>query len=210
MTGRHLRQFARPACRWSGWRIAIGRCTRGVAAVEFALVAPVFLLLLMGAFDMAQMVYGKSVLHGAVQHAARTSTLEGADTSEADAKVAEMIVPILPGARVDSTRTSYFDFADIGRPEAWNDANRNGTCDNGETFTDENRNGIWDVDVGEAGNGGANDVVLYEVVVTYNPVFPIPFSTLDEGERKLKATAVKKNQPFAHQEAYGSEAGVCE
>lgn len=184
--------------------------TQGIAATEFALVAPVFLLLLMGIFDIAHMAYTKSVLHGAVQNAARTSSLETANTQEADRKVERAVLTLLPGGRVESTRTSYYDFSDIGRPEPWNDANGNGVCDNEENFTDQNRNGSWDQDVGENNNGGANDVVLYEVTATYRPIFPIPFSTLDDGERQLIASAVKKNQPFATQTEYGSDVGTCD
>ena len=188
-------------------RIAADR--EGNAIIEFAILAPVFLLLLLGTFDLGQMVYGRAVLHGAVQEAARTSSLETANTDEADQKVEDIILPILPNATVTSSRVSYLDIADIGRPEAWNDLDDSGTCNDGETFTDENRNGVWDADVGKSGNGGANDVVLYTVTVDYQPVFKVPFME-QEDQRTLSATAVKKNQPFADQNDYGSDAGACD
>ena len=47
----------------------------GAVLIEFALVAPVFLMLIMGTFDLGQMAYGKSVLEGAVQKAARDSEI---------------------------------------------------------------------------------------------------------------------------------------
>ena len=119
-------------------RIAQDR--EGNAILEFAILAPVFLLLLLGTFDIGQMVYGRAVLHGAVEEAARSSSLETANTQVADEKVENALAPILPNASVESSRLSYFDFTDIGRPEAWNDANDDGTCNDGETFTDENRN----------------------------------------------------------------------
>jgi len=106
---------------------------RGSAITEFALVAPVFLMLVLGVFDVGQMLYGKVLLNGAVQQAARSSTLEGADTEKADAMVHKIVSPILPGAEITSKRVSYYDFVDVGRAERWNDGNGNGTCDEDET-----------------------------------------------------------------------------
>ncbi len=182
---------------------------KGNVIIEFALLAPVFLLLLLGTFDLGQMIYAKAMLHGAVEAAARSSSLETANTAVADTKVKGEIAPILPGATMTTKRVSYFDFADIGRPEQWNDSNDDGACDDGETFTDENRNGHWDADVGTSGNGGSGDVVLYTVTVTYKPVFAVPLLHNSNGLRTMSATAVKKNQPFADQKEYGSDAGSC-
>lgn len=181
----------------------------GVAALEFGLIAPVFCVLLLGLFDLGQTVYAKSVLEGAVQRAGRSSSLEAADTSVADAQVSAQVLPVVPNATIKSERKSYFDFADIGRAEAWNDADGNGACGNGETFTDENHSGRWDADIGVSGNGGAGDVVIYTVTLSYRPLFRIPFLPKQWGERKLSASTVRKNQPFSDQTSYGSEAGVC-
>jgi hypothetical protein len=66
----------------------------------------------------------------------------------------------LPGVTVTSTRKAYYDFTDIGRAEKWTDSNNNRVCDNGEPYTDENGDGSWNADIGEAGNGDAGDVIL--------------------------------------------------
>ena len=63
----------------------------GMTIVEFALVAPTFLMLLLGTLDIAQLVYAQSVLNGAVQTAAREASLEGADTTAADDLVLQRI-----------------------------------------------------------------------------------------------------------------------
>ncbi len=193
--------------RWHARSLAANR--EGVTATEFAIIAPVFLSLLVGTFDLGQMAYGISVLNGAVQKAARDSALETANTSDADAMVQRMITPVFPNARVSSTRTSYYDFVDIGRPERWNDANNNGDCDLNESYVDENDNGQWDRDIGTEGNGGANDVVVYRVSVSYDPIFKIPFMPEQWSNRTLTSTAIKKNQPFATQQEYGTRSGVC-
>jgi hypothetical protein len=181
-----------------------------VTVVEFALVAPVFLLFLVGGLDLGQMVYGQSVLNGAVQDAARNSTLEGGNIAAIDAEVGLIVRNILPGAKVTGLRKSYYDFTDIGRAEKWNDANGNGTCDNGETYTDENSSGIWESDIGKSGNGGANDVILYTVTATYDPIFEIPI--LPErwrGPVTLQSVTVRKNQPFNNQQKYATVVGTC-
>jgi Flp pilus assembly protein TadG len=167
-------------------------------------------MMIIGLLDIGQMIYGKSVLNGAVEAAARASSLETGDTAAADAIVNARIAPILPGVKVDSKRTSYFDFADIGRAEQWNDADRSGDCNDGEAYTDENGNGAWDKDIGVSGNGGANDVVLYTVTATYEPLFKVPFMPQAWVERSLESTAIRKNQPFATQADYSSTAGTCD
>lgn len=181
----------------------------GVTAVEFSLIAPTFLMLLMGTIDIGQMVYAQSVLNGAVQSAARGASLEGGDTAAADAMVLERVEGIMPGVVLATSRTSYYDFADIERPEQWNDADNNGVCNDGEAYTDENRNGQWDVDIGVSGNGGANDVVIYEVEATYEPLITVPFASESWSTRKLSSTAIRKNQPFSEQADYSSSAGTC-
>lgn len=182
----------------------------GATIVEFAIVVPLFMMLLIGIMDVGQMVYGKSVLTGAVHRAARDSSLETRNTSQADAAVLDAIRPVLPGVKIETTRTSYYDFADVGRPEKWNDTNANGLCDAAETFTDENRNGQWDKDIGQKGSSGsANDVVVYKVTARFKPVFQVPFMPNLWGDRTLSATAVTKNQPFGNQTGYGASAGSC-
>ncbi|WP_338242147.1 TadE/TadG family type IV pilus assembly protein [Aurantiacibacter hainanensis] len=182
---------------------------RGVTMVEFALIAPTFLILLLGTFDIGQMVYAQSVLNGAVQSAARDASLEGGDTDAADALVLQQIEGIMPGVELETERTSYFDFADVERPEQWNDADDNGICNDGEAFVDENANGQWDQDIGVSGNGGANDVVIYTVEASYEPLVKVPFIGEPWSTRTLTSSAIKKNQPFANQEGYSSQAGTC-
>jgi len=185
------------------------RDRRGVAAIEFAIAGPVLIVLLLGVFDIGHLAYLTSVLHGAVQQVARTDALETADTDKADAYVSDIVKGVAPGATIATKRVSYYDFADIARPESWNDKNSNGTCDNSEAYTDENRNGKWDADVGTSDNGGAGDVVLYTVTVTYTPMFFIPFYDKINEDRTLTASAVKKNQPYALQEKYSASTGTC-
>jgi hypothetical protein len=202
----------------------LARQQRGSAVTEFGLIAPVFLMLLMGIYDLTHMVYARSVFDGAVERAAREASLETADTEAADKMVEDSIRPVLPDVALTTQRKSYFDFADIKRAEQWTDnkgkdpsgswidypGRDNGICDYGESYFDENRSGHWDADIGVSGNGGAGDVVMYTVTATYSPLFKIPFMPEAWKTRSMTATAIKKNQPFANQTAYASTAGTCD
>ncbi len=189
---------------------AIADDQTGTTVMEFGLMITVFMTLLLGLFDLGQMTYANAILKGAAQDAARSSSLETGNTTLADAEVADAVSAVAVGATVTSSRVSYFDFEDVERPESWNDANDSGSCDNGEIYTDENGNGEWDADIGQSGNGGAGDVVIYTVNVSYPPLFPNPFLPGGSDARTLSASAVKKNQPFADQATYGAAAGVCD
>ena len=190
------------------WRL-LRHCCAGANAVEFALIAPVFLMMMFQIFNLGQMVYGKVLLAGATEQAARSSALETADTAAADAIVSGIVRKVLINATITSKRVSYNDLDDIGRPERWNDTNNNGTCDANESYVDENRSGTWESDVGASGNGGAGDVVIYTVTAAYTPLFTVPFAPGTWRRTSLTSVAVRKNQPFANQASLGSTAGTC-
>ena len=183
-------------------RPALARDTRGAAAIEFAMCAPLLLIGMMGVFDMGHNMYAASIIQGAVQKAARDSTIEGAEdrSDELDARVTRMIHEIAPGAQIEFTRTSYASFSDVGQPEDWNDVNGNGTCDDGEPYEDANRSGSWEANMGKTGFGGARDAVLYEVDVTYTRVFPISRLIGADPEFRTTARTVLRNQPYAAQD----------
>lgn len=191
------------------WAGRIARDKAGTTAIEFALLAPVFLTLTMGGLDFGHSIYAKAELIGAVQQAARSSTMEGADASAADDMVRSYMAAIAPNVTVSSVRYNYYDFTDVGRAERWNDLDSSGRCDNAESYVDENENGKWDADIGRSGNGGASDVVLYEVTATYKSPFSVPFMPQGWEMRSIKASTTLKNQPYSNQNAYGFSTGVC-
>ncbi len=180
----------------------LARDTRGAAAIEFAMCAPVLLIGMMGVFDMGHNMYSASVIQGAIQKVARDSTIEGAEGQGAalDARVSQVVRQIAPNAELEFTRTAYASFSDVGKPEDWNDVNHSGTCDDGEPFEDANRNGSWDADAGKTGFGGARDAVLYEVDVTYRRVFPVFKLMGASPDFHTTARTVLRNQPYAAQD----------
>ena len=178
------------------------RDKRGVAIIEFALIAPVLLLMLMGLLDLAFNMYTTEMLQGAIQNAARNSTIEGASGKDTalDATVTTAVRAVAPSATLTFDRRAYSSFTEAGRPEDYTDVDNDGTCNNGEPFEDANGNGSWDLDRGKAGFGGARDAVLYTVTVNYQRPFPvagfIPGQTKDF---TLSAVTVLRNQPYGQQ-----------
>ncbi len=174
---------------------------RGVTAVEFALIAPVMILVMFGLFDMCFQIYAQSILSGAVQRAGRDSALEGnspISLSLIDQKVTNAVKSLIANAIVTSDRKTYSSFSNIA-PEPFTDSNHNGLRDPGECFSDINNNGIWDADAGSQGQGGANDVTVYTVTVKYRPFFPLAYVWWGTAQQTLTATTVLKNQPYGTQ-----------
>ncbi|MEQ1499058.1 MAG: TadE/TadG family type IV pilus assembly protein [Novosphingobium sp.] len=187
--------------------------TSGATIVEFAMVAPVLLMTMMGLFDLGHNMYTSQMLHGAIQKAARDSTIEGAASSTAhlDGIVTNAVKVIAPGSTLTFSRKAYSNFTSVSRPENYDDVNANNTCDAGEAFEDANKNGTWDSDTGSAGFGSARDAVLYTVTVTYPRTFPL--AAFIPGQSKtmtMTAINVLRNQPYGMSKGGGAAgAGNC-
>jgi Flp pilus assembly protein TadG len=175
------------------------RDKRAATIIEFAIVAPVMMLLLMGLCDLVYQVYAQSILNGAMQKAGRDSAIQGGadNVSTIDGKVTAIIKNIAANATVSFTRKNYDTFSVI-KPEPFTDTNGNGVRDPGECFTDVNGNGTWDADPGVTGQGGANDVTVYTATVTYPHLFPVGMFGWPSTQT-ITATTLLKNQPYATQ-----------
>lgn len=190
----------------------LGPDQTGATIVEFALILPPLLLTLMGLSDMAHNMYTAQILNGAVQQAARDSTIQGtrSDRLALDAAVTNAVKAIAPDAKVTFSRSYFQNFSNVGRPEDWSDLNTNGKCDNGEPFEDVNGNGRWDQKPGLGGIGAARDAVLYQVGIKYPRLFPIAgmipgqSTTMD-----MTAVTVLRNQPYASNQQVAPTTGNC-
>jgi Flp pilus assembly protein TadG len=180
------------------------RDTRGATLIEFAIVAPVMIVLIMGMCELAYQAYVTSALVGALQKAGRDSAIQGNDKQgdSIDQKVMAMVRTVAAGATYTSKRSNYAQFGNIA-PEYYFDTNNNGQYDAAtECFMDVNGNGVWDADPGITGQGGANDVTVYSMTITYNRLFPVLGLFGWSSAKSLTATTVLKNQPYASQNAY--------
>ena len=59
----------------------LSRANDGVAALEFALTAPILLLIIFATLQMAQAYYAQTVVTGMINAAGRASTLQTSQTS---------------------------------------------------------------------------------------------------------------------------------
>lgn len=186
---------------------------RGTTIIEFAIVAPVMSLLLVGAFDIGHSLYMRGVLQGIVQKTARDSGLEDATNITAQAtidnKVRAQVKALANNATITFTRRFYRTFAAAAAAQAEpfpgsNDTNRNGICDNGEAFTDTNNNGKRDLDGADDGQGGAADRTLYTVTVSYPRMFPLNNFIGGGNTTTFTARTILENQPYTDQGSYAA------
>jgi Flp pilus assembly protein TadG len=193
----------------------LGRAERGATLVEFALVLPVMLTLIMGLGELTYQGYVQSVLSGAMQKAGRDSSIQGADPSTIDAQVLAQVQTVAGRATLSPapTRKNYDQFGyisgepftDTAAPSKWAD----GICDNGEPFLDTNGNGKWDADVSGSGQGGANEVTVYTISITYPHIFPVVRWFGWSATQTISATTILKNQPYASQTISTPTVGKC-
>jgi len=177
------------------------RSERGATVVEFALVAPLFLMMIFAVFDTGMKVYTTSILHGAMQRVGRDFSLEDAYSNRTalEGFISAQVRQVAPAASVTFTRNAYFDFADIGQAEEYDDLNANGQCDANEPFEDANANGHWDTDRGQAGNGGARDALVFTATVRYRRLMPVGALLGWPRDEVMQASSVLRNQPYDEQ-----------
>jgi Flp pilus assembly pilin Flp len=189
---------------------ALATDARGATIVEFAIVAPVLILMLVGGFDLAHQSYVRSVLQGALNDAARRAAVEdpafvaAGDTLEE--RVANLIIgqvePTAPNAEIVIEQSNFYDFSGIGNPEKlMTDENENGQYDeaDGDCFADLDEDGEYDTDTGRDGIGGANDVVFYEATLTMPRLVPLHGLLGISPEYNLRADTAIRNQPYEAQ-----------
>lgn len=188
----------------------------GATIIEFAIVAPVLIVMLLGFFDTAHTLYMKAQLTGLLQKAARDSTLQNMSTAAAeaamDANITRQVKVLARNATVVTSRRFYRNYNDAAAkvPESWGDTNGDGRCNNNESFTDTNGNGVWDADGGDGGSisstpgGGAQDRTIYTVTVSYPHLFPLWKFLGTSPNAALTATTVLANQPYTDQSSYAA------
>lgn len=183
---------------------------RGGTLVEFAFVAPMMCMVIVGAFDVGHTLYMRATLQGIIQKAARDATLEtgtaSAQQTALDNKVKAQVHALANNLTPTITRRYYRSFtqAAAAQAEVFTDTNSNGTCDAGEPYQDANLNNVWDKDGADGGQGGAKDAVVYTVTVTYPRFFPIASFVGGSNTTKISAATILRNQPYSDQGTYAT------
>jgi Flp pilus assembly pilin Flp len=191
------------------------RDARGAALMEFALVAPTFILLIMGGLEAGHSLYVRAILQGAVQKAARDSALDSgsalAKQAEINTKVRDQIYNAYNVEPV-FTRRYYrsFEKAAAAQMETFTDTaasagipgQPNGKCDRGEPYIDANNNSVWDQDGADEGQGGPEDKVVYTATITYPTLFGMAGLIGFSNDQTVSASTIIGNQPYGDQKQY--------
>lgn len=177
---------------------------RGIAAVEFAFIAPVLILIICGFMEYAYVSSARTSLEAATMRAARAVAASNCPAQrpaimQSVVNNAMASTPRVPGTDIVIVTKAYSSqFSDVGEPEPFNDANGNGRWDTGEVYTDINGNGQWDDDMGTTGSiGGAGQVVSYTATIQVASLFGFINERFGSGQAyRIEASTVIRNEPI--------------
>jgi len=181
----------------------LGTNDRGIAAVEFAFVAPIMILMICGFMEFAHLSSSRTTLEAATMRAARAvaatdcpSRREGIMRGIITSAMSN--VPSANGGAVEIVVKSYSgNFSDVGEPEPFTDTNGNGKWDPGESYVDVNGNNQWDPDMGAVGSlGGAGQVVSYTARYEVAALFGFISQRFSgSNSYQIEASTVVRNEP---------------
>jgi Flp pilus assembly protein TadG len=177
---------------------ALGRDESGAAIVEFALILPVLCVLLLGTLDLGYRSYVASIIQGSLHEAARMGTVGGIPTSTIEAHVRDRLRSFSRNATITVVTRSYDEFSGVKVPETiTQDTAPIGSYNAGDCFQDSNGNGTYDLDRGRTGMGGSEDVVYFEVTMTYPHIVPVGRLLGWSNNVSVTQNTVLRNQPYA-------------
>lgn len=175
----HSRIFLKHWCRFL-------RQERGAAAVEFALVAAPFLVLLVGLLEVCLIFIATTTLeHGAAEASRRVRTGE-LQQSGASAEAYKQIVCKNTFGLLDCGKRLHVDvrvFDDFGNASG----------------KDPIKNGKVNEDDLQFNAGAGSDIVLARVYYEWNIITPVigkPMANLNGDKRLLQASVAFRNEPF--------------
>ena len=174
MTGMRVKQLL-SSCR---------RGNSGSAAIEFAFVAPVFFLFLMGIIEGGIMFFGQAAVMNATQDAARlirTGQAQGAiNQGDFKQKICDGISPLLKCANLQVDVQSYS--AGFGGSMS-NPTNADGTLKSGQN---------------NYSTGAPCDVVIVRAFYKYNIATPLLYTVMGQGNsfKYLTGAAAFRNEPY--------------
>jgi Flp pilus assembly pilin Flp len=187
----------------------LARDNRGIAAVEFGIIVVPLMIVLLGALDLGYQSYVRAQLQGVLNDVARTATVENPDFSgytgasiedRIENAIEERVNNIARNASYTIEQSSFYEFSGVGNAEKLlSDYNGNGSYDTGDCFEDINNNGAFDLDAGDTGQGGADDVVYYEVTITMPRMVPVASLIGVPENYTITARTAVRNQPYADQ-----------
>lgn len=169
-----LRQLRQTKARMSG---TPDEKRKGVTAIEFALLAPVFLMFLMGVTELSLIFLVEHLLESAVHNASRTGKTGYVEAGKTqmdtvmDSLLTRLgnLAPLIDVSKLTITSTAYGDLSKIGQPEQ-----------------------------GVEGLGQPEQVVVYTVSYPWQMFTPIVGNVMGDENRivTLSSRIVVRNEPF--------------
>jgi Flp pilus assembly protein TadG len=174
------------------------RDARGATIVEFAVVLPVLSLLLLGLLDLGYRSYATSMVQGALHDASRMATVGSFTLADIDTRVKARLANFARSGTVTTSTTSYYDFAGVAQAEKIvGDTAPLNVYNAGDCFEDANSNNAYNTDRGRDSTGGADDIVRYQVSITYPRIVPLGGFMGWGNTQTVTQNTVLRNQPFA-------------
>ncbi len=173
----------------------------GVTAVEFAFIAPVFLMMVFGVIEFSMVSFASTVMESATSITSRTGKTGYTDTGVTRQQmiintITSRTAGLLDPRKIGISTEVYSTFSNVGQPEP---CIRPTTppCPGtpGTNFVDVNGNGQWDSDMGSAGLGNQGDVVVYTVTYPWPIITPL-ISSIIGNTYIITARTVVRNEPF--------------
>ena len=175
------------------------RDRRGATIVEFALILPVLCVLLMGTCDLAYRSYVTSIVQGALHEASRMATIGNVPIETIEAHVQGRLREFSRNAVIETNTDSYSDFTGVGvaEPLTTDSAPLGVYNQASDCYRDINNSGGFSADMGRGGMGGAEDVVRFEVVMTYPRLLPMASLLGWSEDVEVRQNTALRNQPWA-------------
>ena len=179
--------------------LSLARRDDGVTAIEFALLAPALLLIVMGVIEFSLISFVSTVMESATAITARlgktgyvptTMTRQQEIINSIDTKTSGLLNKNL----ITVVTKAYSSFAVIGGEPCLT-----ATCGAGTAnvdYVDVNGNNQWDADLGQAGLGGPGDAVVYTVSYPWRIMTPI-ISSIIGSTYNITVRTVVRNEPYA-------------
>lgn len=175
----------------------IGKDVRAATIVEFALLVPVLVWLLMMILEVGYQGYVTAVVRGALSKASRMTMVGGKTSADVINTIKTEVRDVVPTRYVTVSTRRYYNYSNIGKPEKiTSDTDPRGTFNLGDCFEDANNNGRYDETPGDDGVGSADDVIYYTAKVVYPNLTPVGPLMSWTSTRTVQATTAVRNQPF--------------
>lgn len=182
--------------------LSLRRNERGVSIPEFGLLLIPLCMMLLGGLDMAYQVYVRAIILGSLEQATRMTTLQSVNSATVEAAIEAQIRRIVPNATIAITKGSFYQYSNINAMERITlDKNNNGILNSEDCWEDVDHGGTRNlVTTGRANSiGGADDIVRYNVVVSYKRLLPIYGLINIPDTASLSAMTMVRRQPYEGQ-----------